>query len=566
MGNDQIILKGIIEEQRKTSAPDMEFNDFFEIFAPTELLKDYDLSYEEIESGVVDGGGDGGIDSAYVFLNGDLLLEDSEIEVKKRNEIELFVFQTKTAESFGETPLDKLTASASDLFDLQANFKELEKTYNKELLSIFKRFSDTVLMSLQAVPKISITYKYISLGEEIHPNVARKADILKSNLLKSFTGAEVDIEFVGANKLLDEVRRAPKTTFTLDFSDSPITTDDGSYIFLASLPSYYEFMVTDSNKLVKKIFESNVRDYQGNVKVNEAIYDSLSIGTQEDFWCLNNGVTILTTSATTVGKKLQLEDPQVVNGMQTSFEIYRHFSKGDKKDDVRKILIRVITQKDAESRDRIVRATNSQTSIPEASLRGADKVQRDIEDYFGKNGYFYDRRKNYYKNQGKEKSKIVGIPLLAQAVMATLLQKPDFARARPSTLIKEQKDYEEIFNDKYPIQMYLNAFIILKKAEGVVKSKAQSLGFARKDITNLKFFVAMSASCLACEKVAGITVSDIGALKVTDIDDKLFEDAFNIANNIFQAEGATDKVAKSKDFRNKVLSDLESNVATKPET
>ena len=43
------------------------------------------------------------------------------------------------------------------------------------------------------------------------------------------------------------------------------------------------------------IFESNVRDYQGNTDVNEGIAASLGTASSEDFWWLNNGVTVLAT-------------------------------------------------------------------------------------------------------------------------------------------------------------------------------------------------------------------------------------------------------------------------------
>lgn len=121
-------------------------------------------------------------------------------------------------------------------------------------------------------------------------------------------------------------------------------------------------------------------------------------------WYLNNGVTIITPKAIPAGRKITIEDPQIVNGLQSSHEIYRHFSEHseDIDGDKRSVLVRVICEENAEeARDRIIRATNSQTSIPPASLRSADDIHRNIEDYLGFNGYFYDRRKNFYKNPRK---------------------------------------------------------------------------------------------------------------------------------------------------------------------
>ena len=56
---------------------------------------------------------------------------------------------------------------------------------------------------------------------------------------------------------------------------------------------------------------------------------------------------------------------------------------------------------DAPTRDQVIRATNRQTAVSDASLRATDDVQRQIENYFLTKGWYYDRRKNFYKNEGK---------------------------------------------------------------------------------------------------------------------------------------------------------------------
>ena len=61
----------------------------------------------------------------------------------------------------------------------------------------------------------------------------------------------------------------------------------------------------------KSIFESNVRDYQGNNSVNSSIAETLSSDSKEDFWWLNNGVTILASEVTFVtNRSLQLVNPE----------------------------------------------------------------------------------------------------------------------------------------------------------------------------------------------------------------------------------------------------------------
>jgi hypothetical protein len=205
---------------------------------------------------------------------------------------------------------------------------------------------------------------------------------------------------------------------------------------------------------------------------------------------LNNGITIIATSGTIVGKTISLEEPQIVNGLQTSTEIYNYFNDNNSTFDNRSILVRIIVTSDSASRDKIIKATNSQTAISAASLHATDKVQRNIESLFLlKGGLYYDRRKNFYKNQGYPRDKILSIPYLAQAVNAMALREPDNSRGRPASLLKDDKNYTRIFNDRNSINLYWICATTMKKVEAYMKSKEASLPSEEK--YNLVFHVAM---------------------------------------------------------------------------
>ena len=134
---------------------------------------------------------------------------------------------------------------------------------------------------------------------------------------------------------------------------------------------------------------------------------------------------------------LVLTEPAVVNGLQTSNEIYHYFQADPEKLDTenRNILVRIIVPESEDSRDKIILATNNQTNIPKSSLRANDPIHLQIELYLKGRGLYYDRRKNYYKNQGKKSTEIVSVSFLSQCMISLILQKPDYARARPSTLL-----------------------------------------------------------------------------------------------------------------------------------
>ena len=157
--------------------------------------------------------------------------------------------------------------------------------------------------------------------------------------------------------------------------------------------TYFRFITDDNLFLRKTFFEANVRDYQGHNSVNSSIANTLEGEENEDFWWLNNGVTILSTDIKLItNKSLQVVNPEIVNGLQTSREIYNYFSErsGRIDEDNRTILVRVIRPESEESRDNIIFSTNNQTSIPKSSLRVTDTIHLQIEMYFKNRGLYYD--------------------------------------------------------------------------------------------------------------------------------------------------------------------------------
>lgn len=559
--NDQIILEKIIQEKCAESEDTLTVTEYFEIYTASEILKDHDLTYDEISYGIVGSGGDGGIDSIYTFLNGELIKEDTEINTnQKKNDIELVVIQSKTTPSFGEDAVIKFRESADDLLNLANNPDDYSSRYNADLIEKSKLFRDTYSILAGSFPRLKIRYYYATRGDAVHPNVEGKVAKLEVDIKKMFGGSSFTFDFVGASKLLEMTRNVPSTSRVLEVSESPIGTDAGSYLCLVALSKYYEF-VSDSGSLARSIFESNVRDYQGSVAVNTGIRKTLEKINSENFWYLNNGVTIITPKAVLAGKQLTIEDPQIVNGLQTSHEIHQHFSKlDDSTGDERAVLVRVICEEDEEARDRIIRATNSQTSIPPASLRSSDEIHRNIEDFLKSNGYYYDRKKNFYKNQGMPVSRIISIPYMAQSMMATTLLKPDSARARPSTLINSDIEYKKIFSLDFPIDVYLKVIQIMKAVELYLKQDNCGVELERKTITNIKYYVAMMVSI-------GLTGSKddvarkISSVPSVTISQELLKSSLVKVLYHFQNLGGTDQVAKGSDLVGTLLSDDEAEFA-----
>jgi len=545
--NDRIILDKILEQKQKELAPDISSSAFFEIFTAEQIVKDYDLSYDEIESGIVGDGGDGGVDSLYLFLNGDLVQDDTDTSTLRKNlSIELIIIQAKTSATFSEAAIDRLLAFTNDLLDLSKSVSTLQAVYNPNVLSIIKRFRLVYEGLAAKFPTFTVSYFYASKGERPHPNVIRKSAALTERVKQLFSSANADFSFLGASALLELARRAPRATYSLRLTENPISSSGAvAFVCLVSLRDYYMFITDEKGALLRSIFESNVRDYQGTTEVNDGIQSTLRDNADDEFWWLNNGITIIASKATLSGKTLTVEDPQIVNGLQTSTEVFNHFRQHNTAAERRNLLVRVIVPPATESRDRIIKATNSQTQIPVASLRATERIHRDIEEYLRPHHLFYDRRKNFYKNEGKPIDKIVSISHLAQAVMAIVLQRPNDARARPSSLLKRDEDYETVFNRKYPIGLYLACPMVMKLVDSLLRSEAYH--FDQKDQTNLRFYLAMYLVSLALQ-TSSPTPEEVASLTLTMISDETIVEALDSVCGSYAELGGSDQSAKGTEL------------------
>jgi len=56
---DEVLLNQLIASHSQLSTSQIGDSERFELFAVELILKDFDLSYDELEAGIVDGGNDG---------------------------------------------------------------------------------------------------------------------------------------------------------------------------------------------------------------------------------------------------------------------------------------------------------------------------------------------------------------------------------------------------------------------------------------------------------------------------------------------------------------------------
>ena len=547
--NAQILLENLIEQEFRNNDNYSNISEYFEFFSASQILKNQGLSDDEVDNGIVGKGLDGGCDSIYLFLNNLLITPDvvEHISAPKDSILEMIIIQSKKTTSFGEDAVMKWKTISGNLLDLSKTTTDFMTRYNADVLEAFTTFRDTYTRLITSRVKLKFKFYYATLASELHPNVIQQAEELKDTIKGLFPNAVVEVIFVDSDALFDMYNAVIENRVNLKFADIPISPNQKNYIALVDLKSYFNFIVNDEGDVRKSFFDSNVRDYQGKNNVNSSISETLHRADDNDFWWLNNGVTVLASEATLVNnRELQIVNPEIVNGLQTSMEIYNYFSENREalESEKRSILLRIIVPDNEESRDQIIFATNNQTNIPKATLRVTDPIHLQIEMYFKSRGLFYDRRKNYYKNQGHKPAEIVGVSFLAQCLITIFLKKPDYARARPSTLLNDEKTYNELYEKNNDLEVFYRVALLGKKIQKNVRSGSDYSSAEKSDILYYVLY-AVIADVLGKRN---ITPADIKNLDMDSVTDTLIEDIRNRVYEIYKQHGGNGRVAKSAEF------------------
>ncbi len=553
--NVQTILREIINQDFEENDFYSDKSTFFEYFSTSQVLKNYGLSDEEIDNGLTGGGNDGGCDSIFIFLNDEIITPDQveALTASKGSTLSLSIIQSKNELGFGEDAVMKWKTISENLLDSSNSLTDYSGRYTDTVIEQFKLFRDSFTKLIRSQIKVVFNYYYVTLAQEVHPNTNQQAKELEAKIKKMYPSSSVVVRFITADELLELYQNDPETSTHLELVAQPIALGrNEQFIALVNIGKYYRFITDESNNLRKSYFEANVRDYQGSNIVNNCIAETLLTNTTgEDFWWLNNGVTVLSERIRPItSTELELLNPEIVNGLQTSTEIYRFFTNYPERiaDEKRNILVRIITPSSEESRDTIIFATNNQTNIPKSSLRVTDSIHLQIELYFKTRGLYYDRRKNYYKNQNKKASEIVSVSFLAQCLISVVLRKPDYARARPSTLLTDDDTYNTLYNENNDLSAYYKCAYIGKKVQKQLKMTPDLTSAERSD---LLFYVIYAVFAKTIEKKE-MKFSDIVSLDINTINEEIIVQLIGDIYKKYKEEGGNGRVAKSKDFIQKI--------------
>lgn len=569
-------------------------NDFdsnkFLLFSTYQICKKHNLDENMLIDCVVEGGGDGGLDSIVALVDKKYIYSLDEFneyaeQINENSRIDLYFIQAKETNGIKETAFLKIKDVFEKLLVSNSITEELRIQYNQVLIEKFVLINEIIIKSSPKTNNIyiNVAYAYTGKLDKGSISIGTKNQINSIKKLISDTTyineANISVDIFDSNKLINIANKSIqkdyiikyKTIFKMNYrSDS-----ENGFVMNMSIKDYYN-LITQDNEILDVLFEGNIRDFEGQtVEVNKNIKNTLEEIYDADFWWLNNGITMIVDSYTPLpNDSAKVLNPIIVNGLQTSYTIFNYFKENIDKleNEGRNILLKIVNTDSINISDMIISSTNRQNAIKPAQLKATDPIQKDIEQLLLKNGIYYERRKNYYKNRGIDKHKIVTLENLAQYLESIYYGNCSGARNNPTTLLKSEKLYNKLFNSSINPKIYtITSEVALKTLECLRRIKKNNDDiFNKKHSVSLdifKFYIMRMIVLCLCDNNISENYLEIDLEKIDyDLTVNIINKLESIVSDIKDDNDNIINISKSKELDNKINSEDLSEICLKVTT
>lgn len=421
------------------------------------------LSTEEI---IVGAGGDCGIDSIAIIVNGMLITEPEEIDdlASTNGFLDVtFVFvQAETSASFETAKIGQFIYGVQDFFSSTPQLPRNSK------VQLYDRIWSEILgrsrLFKKGNPQIFLYYVTTGKWTDDANLVARK-DAGRNDIEALGIFRRIVFECIDADKLQRLYRESQNAvSVEITFSDRTVIPDirgvEQAYLGLLPATEFLKLIENENQEILNAIFYDNVRHWQDWNPVNSEIRDTLSnVDTRVFFPLLNNGVTVVARRINQTANRFLVEDYQVVNGCQTSFVLQ---ACRDFLDERTMIPIRLIATQDDGIKNAIIKATNRQTLVTEEQLFALSDFPKKLEAYFPTFDppfrLFFERRSRQYNGvEGIEKVRIFNMTMLIRAFASMFLLLPHRTTRNYKALLSQIGS--DIFNIDHRLEpYYISAF------------------------------------------------------------------------------------------------------------
>lgn len=582
------ILEGILENYIEDfSLGDLEKNKAFEYLVNYLIIRKYDtngcIERHDLDFVVVDEKSQMGVDAIMFFVNGKLVVSKDDINLYAKSQkidVEIVFIQSKTEERCEMGSLLKLTKAVKNFF---INFKDVtEKNDNvlnaKEIYEELFKYKNSKYF-INDSPKCIVYYATAASDENIK-DITNHCVSEEKEMKELCTDIKkFNVKVLGRSFISNTYREINNRVSATIYFKNCLTLDtiEGvreAYIGYLSGKDFLNLITDQNGDLRKNIFYENVRDYQGidNV-VNSEIRDTINDWHwKEKFVLLNNGVTIITKQINMLGgNNYELLDYQIVNGCQTSNEIYNCKSNVDDLN----IPIKIIYTSDSDIISKIVKATNRQSPVPDEAFVALEEFHKDLQQLFEslKNrmplGLIYERRSG--EGQGNShgdvsKYQIFTLHGVIRSITAVYFRDAYVVyNNNPANILKTRK--EKLFRNDHVIEAYYISVYLVAYFDKLSRQKK-----IEKLNTSFKYYYAMIVRMLMTQSIVLPVLSSnetknetkkiLNMLENDDIDG-YYETANDIIKKLSNTSNYIHKTVTSSEFNKLILEEVKEYISVK---
>ena len=441
-------------------------------YAIVEPKTEYIFQIEDINIGT---NGTIGIDGFALLLNKQLITSEEEmndfLDQYKKCSAEIIFIQSKTSQKFDSKEIGNFGFAVQDFISEEQTLKWSSEGLEK--IKLFNSFVDRI-SELKEKPMCYLFYVTLGLNENDQNVLAKKNDIIK-NITSENLFQKVTFELYGAIEIQEKYKTIGQTIEkAFEFPNRvtlPIIDNvKESYIGVVDTTSIIKLMTDDNGNLLSNVFYDNVRDYQGENKVNNEISTTIRSSYKDSFSILNNGITIVAENLQTTRDTFTITNYQIINGCQTSHVL---FENKDFLDNTVQVPIKLVVSDEEGLTSRIIRSTNRQTEVKEQDLLAFSNFQKRLEDYYKTfpmdERLFYERRSKQYNNGSVERKKIIDKTTQIKAMASMFYDKPNMATRFFGALFQEFGS--KLFQDNHQMYPYYVASFATYQIESLFRLK-----------------------------------------------------------------------------------------------
>ncbi|MCX6147600.1 MAG: AIPR family protein [Candidatus Kapabacteria bacterium] len=408
-----------------------------------------------------------GIDGIVINVNNRLVSEEADLGIFGPTEpikIKIGFIQSTTQKSFDEQKFSSFTDGVVKFLTGAVDIEPYSTIY-KKLLDDSGNFIDRI----EETPHISLFFLSARTSHNILENTinSEKTKINSRNEIEN--KFELDkISFLQKDEVKNEYEKISKLhTIQIKFENSiHLSSVDNVELSLLAIVKFSELkklILTSDKNLKEKLFIENVRNYIGPTPVNLDIKKTLDTVTERNYFpFLNNGLAIICDKIErhpVRDKEFTLTFPRIINGCQTTNELFKKYKESAEKDNIDdiEIVAKIISTDNNILKKMIIYAANNQNSI-DKDLQSLNEFHERIETYFlGKeeNDFklYFERLRGQHSNVNPPYSR-VNIETLARVYISVILRKPHEMKSNAISVIEKFQREGKIFNSTNQENLY----------------------------------------------------------------------------------------------------------------